>query len=269
MTDRSSLAWQVRWWPLACLLAAVPVVPAQDGRQIAGLIPALTAGPAGPSSDEILARLESENKRRHVLLKEYSGSRQYTLENERFGKQAAVAVLMSYRQVEGERYTVLTRSGSDRLGGIIDMVLASEAGASLPSANARHEITSANYRVRLLGIELAAGRVCYVLELAPRIKNRLLIVGKAWVDADSYAVVRIEGQFAASLSILVGAPRISEEFIEVHGFWLPGHVRSVTSSFLLGPTELDILFSNYQLDRDSASLQAVSPALLTLPGPLK
>ena len=256
MTDQSSRASQVRWWvPLAAVLAAVPAAPAQDGRQIAGLIPRFTAGPVAPSSDEILARIESENHRRQVLLSEYSGSRQYTLQNGRFGKQAAVNVLMSYRQVEGERYTVLTRSGSERLGGIIDRVLASEAGASLPPENARHQITSANYRVRLLGIEVAAGRSCYVLELTPRIKSRLLIVGKAWVDADSYAVVRIEGQFASSLSILVGAPRISEEFVEVDGFWLPGHVRSVASSFLLGPTELDILFSNYQLDRDSASLQ--------------
>jgi hypothetical protein len=85
-------------------------------------------------------------------------------------------------------------------------------------------------------------------------KNRFLIVGKAWVDTGSYAVVRIEGQFAASISLLVGAPRISEDFIEVHGYWLPAHVRSVTSTFLLGPTELDIVFSNYQFDRDSPSL---------------
>ncbi len=128
---------------------------------------------------------------------------------------------MNYTQYEGERYTVLTRSGSDKLNGIIDKVLASEAGASLPPEMAHHEITAANYRVRLLGTEAAAGRNCYVLELAPRIKNRFLIVGKAWVDTGSYAVVRIEGQFAASLSILVGAPHISEEFIEVGGFWLP------------------------------------------------
>ena len=220
-----------------------------------GLIRTLAADFLAPSSAEILARIESENNRRHVLLKEYLGSRQYTLQNLRFGKQAAVGVLMSYRQVEGERYTVLKRSGSDKLNDIIDRVLASEAGASLPPENARHQITSANYRVRLLGTEIVAGRSCYVLELAPRIKNRFLIVGKAWVDAGSYAVVRIEGQFAASLSILVGAPRISEEFVEVQGFWLPGHVRSVTSSFLLGPTELDILFSNYQFDRESASLR--------------
>jgi negative regulator of sigma E activity len=228
------------------LLLAVVVLQALTG--------AVAADPVVPSSDEILTRIESENNRRHEILKEYSGSRQYTLLNVRFGKQAAVGVLMNYRQVEGERYTVLSRSGSDKLNGIIDKVLASEAGASLPLEKARHQITSANYRVRVLGTEVAAGRSCYVLELAPKIKTRYLIVGKAWVDTDSYAVVRIEGQFAASISILVGAPRISEDFIEVHGFWLPGHVRSVTSSFLLGPTELDIFFSNYQLAQDSASL---------------
>jgi hypothetical protein len=219
----------------------------------AGLICALPADPVPSSADRILAGIENENNRRYVLLKQYSSSGQYTMENFRFGKEAAVTVLMNYRQLEGERFTVLTRSGSDKLNGIIDQVIASEASASLPLENARHEITGANYRVRLLGTEAAANRTCYVLELAPRFKNRLLIVGKVWVDAGSYAVVRIEGQFAASMSILLGTPRISEEFIEVNGFWLPGRVRSVTSSFLLGQTELDILYSNYQLDRDLAS----------------
>jgi hypothetical protein len=54
---------------------------------------------------------------------------------------------------------------------------------------------------------------------------------------------------------MLGAPRIIEDFIEVQSFWLPAHVRSVTSSFLLGPTELDIRFSNYQLDQSPALVQ--------------
>jgi hypothetical protein len=218
-----------------------------------GLISGVTADSVAPSSDQILARLETENNRRYTMLKEYSGSRQYTLQNQRFGKQAAVDVLINYRQVKGADFTVVSRSGSVKLNGIIDKVLASEARASLPPENFRHEITSANYRVRLLRTEVAAGRSCFVLELAPRMKNPFLIVGKAWVDAGSYAVVRLEGQFAASLSILVGAPRIREEFIEVDGFWMVGHVRSITSSLLLGPTELDIAFSNYRLNQVAAS----------------
>jgi len=51
---------------------------------------------------------------------------------------------------------------------------------------------------------------------------------------------------------VAGAPRILQEFIEVHGFWLPGRVRSVTSSFLLGPTELEIVFSDYRLGQADA-----------------
>lgn len=218
------------------------------------LAPALVAGALAPSADQILSGIEAENNRRQSLLKAYSGARQYTLQNVRFGKEAAVAVLVNYNQVGGERYTVVARSGSDKLNGIIDRVIASETGISLSPAMARHEITALNYRVRLLGIEVAEGRSCYVLDLLPRKKDRFLIVGKIWVEAGSYAVVRIEGQFADSLSMLVGAPRIREEFIEVQGFWLPAHVRSVTSSILLGPTELDILFSNYQIDRNSAPL---------------
>jgi hypothetical protein len=211
---------------------------------MSGLASTLAAESPLPTSSEILARVEVENTRRHIALKVFSGSRQYTLQNIRFGKQATVAVLINYRQVD----TVVARSGSDRLNGIIDRVLSSEAGVSLPAENARHDITSANHRVRLLRVEVAAGRNCYVLDLAPRIRSRFLIVGKVWIDSGSYSVVRIDGQFAASLSVLVGAPQFTEEFVEVHGFWMPEHVHSVSSGLLLGSTELDVLFSNYQFD---------------------
>jgi hypothetical protein len=234
--------------PLRCRLANLLL--------IGGLAPmVLTAGALAPSSDQILAGIEGENSRRDAQLRGYSGARRYTLQNLRFGKQAAVSVLVNYRQFAGERYTVLVRSGSDRLNSIIDSVLISETGISASPVIARHEITALNYRVRLLGTEVAEGRNCYVLLLAPRTKDRFLIAGKAWVDAANYAVIRIEGQFAGSLSLLVGAPHIREDFVEVGGFWLPAHVRSVTTSFLLGPTELDILFSNYQIDQPLLPLQ--------------
>lgn len=218
-----------------------------------------------PSSDEIIARVETENGRRHSLLKEYSIALQYTLQNARFGKQAAVGVLMRYRQVEGERYTVLTRSGSGSLNSVIDKVLASETGASIPPESAHHQINGANYRVRFLGTEVAAGRSCYVLELTPRIRSRFLIIGKAWVDEESYGLVRLEGQFAASTSLLIGAPTISEQFIEVQGFWLPAHIRSVSSSLLLGPSEMNILYSNYRLKGDPQSPIAAQAAGVSFP----
>jgi hypothetical protein len=227
---------------VACALAAGPA----DSR------PAL---PDETAAESVLAKVELENSRRHTGLKQYSGARVYLIQNQRFGKEAAVTVSANYRAAEGERFTVVERSGSDRLNGIIDQVLSTETAESVPPANSAREISAANYRVRLLGAELAAGRNCYVLELTPRRKQRSLIVGKAWVDASSYAVLRLEGQFAASASIFLGAPRIIEDFVEVGGFWLPGHVRSMTSSLLLGPTSLEIQFSKYELDRAEAPLR--------------
>jgi hypothetical protein len=221
-----------------------------------------------PSGDDIIARVEIENGRRHALLKDYSIALQYTLQNPRFGKQAAAEVLMRYRQIEGERYTVLTRSGSRSLNSVIDKVLASETGASVPPESAHHQINGANYGVRFLGTEIAAGRTCYVLELTPRIKSRFLIIGKAWVDAESYGMVRLEGKFAASTSLLIGAPTLSEQFVRVQGFWLPAHVRSVSTSLLLGPSEMNIHYSNYRLHGDPPIPGAAAAATVPFPGAL-
>src|SRR5947208_14751182 len=117
------------------------------------LVPGITADSVAPSSEEILSRIERETSRRHDLLKQYSGSRRYTLQNARFGKEAEVGIEMRYRETEGERYTVVTQSGSDRLIGIINTVLTSEARASTSPENAQHAVSAANYRVRLLGTE--------------------------------------------------------------------------------------------------------------------
>jgi hypothetical protein len=235
---------------------------------LGGLSQAQVTDPVTPSSDEIIARVEIENGRRHTFLKEYSTSLQYTLQNSRFGMQASVGVRMNYHEANGERYTVLTRSGSGSLNAVIDKVLASETGASIPPESAHHQINAANYRVRLLGTELAAGRNCYVLELAPRIRSRFLIIGKAWVEAESYGIVRLEGQFAASTSLLIGAPTINEQFSEVEGFWLPAHIHSVSASLLLGPSDMNILYSNYQLKGNLRIPGAGPAAIVPWPGAL-
>ena len=78
---------------------------------VCGLMSALPADSVAPSGDDILAKVEMETNRRHLELTEYSGSRQYTMQNGRFGQQAGAAVLMSYRQIEGDKFTVVTRTG--------------------------------------------------------------------------------------------------------------------------------------------------------------
>ncbi len=199
------------------------------------------------SGDEILAKVAEHSALRRMDLRGYSGSRDYTVNNVRFGKQAKVAVRVTYQQSEGARFTVLARSGSEKLESVVDKIIASEADASRPPDNARYQITPANYQARLLGKEVVAGRQCYVLELLPRMKSKYLLRGKAWVEVQSYELVRVEGQVAAGISLLLGRPLITQEFSEVAGYWLPARTRAVSSTVLLGTSELDIVFRDYDL----------------------
>src|SRR5258708_6726308 len=108
-------------------------------RILIGCLAAPAAETVTQSGDEILAKLETTNTRRHALMQEYSGLRRYTLHNLRFGKQATADVRMTYDR--GEHCTVLTRSGSEQLSGIIARAMAYDDGTSLSPDTARLEIT--------------------------------------------------------------------------------------------------------------------------------
>ncbi len=226
------------------------------------------AGPsATPSGEEILVNMAQRTAVHRLDLPVYSGSRDYTVQNLRFSKSATVAVRMTYRQSEGARFTVLARSGSEKLESVVDKIIASEADASRPPENARYQITPANYHADLLGEEVMSGKRCYVLELQPRFKSKYLLRGKAWVEAQSYQLVRVEGHAAASISFLLGRPFITQEFAEVAGYWLPARTHAVSSTALLGTSELEIVYRDYDLSDDSVENVAYRSAAARRPLP--
>lgn len=45
----------------------------------------------------------------------------------------------------------------------------------------------------------------------------------------------------------VGTTRITEEFSEIAGLWLPSHMEAVSSSFLLGTSELEIRYTDHRI----------------------
>ena len=198
---------------------------------------------ADPSSDVILARVGDSSVKQRIIA--YSVVREYRLRNFRFDKEATVTVQVSYRSDEGTKYTVLERSGSTKLTEVVEKLLDSEADASRPSKLGEYEISPANYQACLRGTEVTAGRTCYVIDLMPKHKSKYLIRGKAWVDRNSYGVVRLEGATAASVSMWVGAPRIQLEFSEIDGVWLPTHTGAVSSGLFLGTSELEIRYLDY------------------------
>jgi hypothetical protein len=143
------------------------------------------------------------------------------------------------------KYTVLESRGSVKLTDIVEKLLASEAEVSRPTKLADYEISAANYNARLRGTETTAGRTHYIIDLVPKHKSKYLIRGTAWVDRSSYAIVRLEGVTAASVSMWVGAPHIEQDFIEIDSVWLPAHTVAVSSGLFLGTSELEIRYTDY------------------------
>jgi hypothetical protein len=123
-----------------------------------------------------------------------------------------------------------------------------EAQTSRPSEIDRYGIAPENYSAELLGTDVQAGRTCFFLELRARTKSRFLVNGKAWVDRDRFELLRWKARPRRVFSMWVGQPHITQEFSETDGIWLPVQVKSASSSLLLGSSNLDILFTQHEVD---------------------
>lgn len=220
---------------IACILAAA-ILPAAAA-STAENSPALCA-------DEIVARMIQSEQSRERSLTEYSATRQYTLRGEN-GKTAAMTVRLVYRSASGKSFEVLSKGGADGIfGHVLDKVLEAETETSR-----RHGelISPANYDFRLLGLDQQDGRRCYMLQLLPKHKSKYLIDGKAWIDAEDFALVRLEGRTAGSVSFWIGRPYITQSFEKVGNYWLASKNDSVANAKFFGRTELTIQSSDYSV----------------------
>jgi len=67
-----------------------------------------------------------------------------------------------------------------------------------PSENSA--LTLENYRFQLVGYESGPFGAMYVLTVEPRKNEKYLYRGRIWVDADDFAVVRLEAEPAKNPS---------------------------------------------------------------------
>jgi hypothetical protein len=89
--------------------------------------------------------------------------------------------------------------------------------------------------------------VNYVLKVEPRTKDRFLYRGQIWVDAEDFAVVRLEAESAKNPSFWTGKAEIVQQYRKVSDFWLPAYNHSVTDIRLGGHAELTIDYKDYEI----------------------
>ena len=208
------------------------------------VIPAMCASSIG--EQQIFAELQARNRQRSDALLEYTANRTYQIADPKGKVHAQEMGRMEFRAPDQKTFIVTSEEGSGLIRRLaLTPLIASEIKAA--SGKDRHDsaISPANYTLELMGEEDVGAYHCYVLHAAPKRPDKYLFAGKVWIDAQDYAVVRIEGHPAANLSFWIKRADFVREYQKVDGFWLPQKDTTIVQVRLYGKKVLTIDHRDY------------------------
>jgi len=214
------------------------------------------------TTEQVVNRMVQRNIERANALIGYRGTRIYRLEYHGFpaGKSAEMTVDVNYRFPGTKEFIIQSETGSRLLiEKVFHKLLQSEKEALTAENQAHVALNNENYRFALTGYEIMPTGPCYVLYVEPLTKSKLLYHGRIWVDAEDFAVVRIEGAPAKNPSFWMKETRIEQLYAKVGNFWLPVSNRSSSAIRLGGQAEFTIAYQGYQITV-AAPLRTANPA---------
>lgn len=201
------------------------------------------------SADEVVENMQQMNRARAHALQGYRGTRIYRIEYQGFpgSRSGEMAVDMTYQSPGTKEFTIRYATGSKKVVDVFRKLIAGEKEALDAEQQRRSALSAENYSFTLLAYERSPGGAQYVLEVEPRKKSKFLYRGRIWVDAEDFAVVRIEAEPAKSPSFWIKDTAIEHLYRKVLDFWLPAHNQSVSMVRLGGRAELTIEYRDYQI----------------------
>jgi hypothetical protein len=211
----------------------------------------LTTEPASAlTSEQVVAKMVQKNLERAQALGAYQGTRVYRLEYRGFpgARSAEMTVAVDYRFPGTKEFSIRSEKGSHLLiERVFHKLLQSEKEALTEENQARVALNNDNYRFALAGYEKLPTGPCFILSVEPLKKNKLLYRGRIWVDAEDFAVVRIEAAPAKNPSFWTKETRIEQAYAKLGDFWLPLFNRSSSTIRLGGHAYLTIDYQDYRI----------------------
>ncbi len=205
------------------------------GAQRPGMSVPIANAPLG--IDQVVENLVRMNLERAQALHAYHGTRIYRVEYRGFPgtRNAEMVVDVKYQSPGTKEFTIQSTTGSKV---IIDKVfkklLQAEKDALAAEAQSRTALNSDNYDFTLVGYEGTRFSSMYVLVVEPRRKDKFLYRGRIWVDAEDFAVARLEAEPAKNPSFWTKNSDVEQVYMKVSDFWLPARNHSVTAIRLWG-----------------------------------
>jgi hypothetical protein len=205
------------------------------------------------NGDEIFARLVEHNRQREALLRGYLVRRSYTATNNSGKLYALEQVRMKYVAPGEKKFELISGRGSPVVRDLVFSRLRdAEAAAARAQNHNDSSITPANYHFKALGTEEMEGRRCYVVRAAPMHKNKYLFEGRVWIDAEDFAVARIEGHPASNPSFWTRHVEFVRSYAKFGDFWLPTKDATVADIWLYGRKILNIEHYDYVLEAQTS-----------------
>jgi hypothetical protein len=200
------------------------------------------------STGKIVENLVRKNLERAHALTGYQGVRTYRLEYHGFLglRTAEMVVDVKYQSPGTKEFTVRSATGSKLIiEKVFKKLLESEKEALSEENQARVALNNENYIFTFQRYEIAPTGGQYVLSVKPRTKNKFLYSGQIWIDANDFAVMRIEGEPAKNPSFWTKETKIEQVYTKVGDFWLPASNRSTSSIRLGGQASFSIEYKDY------------------------
>ena len=200
-----------------------------------------------PSSNDVVARMMQFDAQRQSELVGYTATRRYVAVNRK--RRAEMVVRITCSSDGAKQFSIVSEQGSSAIRKhVFYKLLNEEAEASRRGTRNSTRLTPENYDFQLIGQEALATGPTYVLAIKPKAANKYLIDGKIWVNANDYAIVRIEGQPAKSPSFWVSSVHFVHTYQKVNQFWFASSTRTTSHIFIFGDSELTIENSEYALN---------------------
>lgn len=243
------------------ILAAVLTAGATSFAASDAAAPTATASPV--PLDQVVNNLVRRNEERAQALRSAEATRIYHLAYRGFpgDREAEMTVRAVYNSPSTKDFEVLSQAGSKIiLDRVFKKLLEGEQEAAQPAVHDRTLVNRDNYDFDFVRYEPSTVGGQYVLKLTPKSKNKFLYRGQIWVDANDFAITKIEAEPAQNPSFWTKKSEIHHEYTKVQGFWLPARNESISYIRLGGRATLTIEYKDYKLNRtsDAATVSAAA-----------
>lgn len=198
---------------------------------------------------EIVSRMKAYSNWRDISLAGYDSMREYKVEYDGLvHKKAEMIVRVTYSAPETKRFEIVSESGSRILRNrVLRPLIEAEKETSRGATRQKSIISPENYDFRLLSREGSPGQEAFVLQAVPRKETKFLFVGRIWIDARDFAVIRIEASPAVNPSWWIKNTIVKHSYRKVSGFWMYDQNESTSRVRIGGRARLSVRYHYYSL----------------------